>query len=328
MVEINLEVMTMLRSEIISSVKRLLETKHLYQVERIDLSKIQKMIDEAENCIEVKRAQEQARAMNSLMSPLFKMPVAREDQCLSDYSQKIHNTIKIITDADWTFLTDTCNNLISSAGGNISEKNTHFTLPTICVACSQCNSQLPAHNSGFRGQKQEIQTISWTVQKSGKDIICQTFVFPYHCQSCKKEPLVFLVHREGNKLTLAGRNHFEKIHVPRSIPKEVKVYFSDAIVAYNTGNILSGNFLLRTTIEQHMRRLVSATGKKRGDDLADEYALLLDDEFPKRYPTLKVVYDELSARIHAADGNAAQFEKSRKDIEKHFELLSHLPLKR
>ncbi|MHB8789479.1 MAG: hypothetical protein ACYDBT_06320 [Desulfobulbaceae bacterium] len=158
-------------------------------------------------------------------------------------------------------------------------------------------------------------------------MICQTFIFPYHCQSCKKEPLVFLVHREGIKLTLTGRNHFETVQIPKTIPKEEAVYVSDAIAAYNTGNILAGLFLLRTSIEQYMRRLLATTGKKRGDELADEYARLLDDEFPKRYPSLKVIYDELSASIHAADSNASQFEKSHKDIEKHFELLKHLPLK-
>ena len=89
---------------------------------------------------------------------------------------------------------------------------------------------------------------------------------------------------------------------------------------------MAGLFLLRTTVEQYMRRLLGVTGKKTGDELADDYARLLDCEFPKRYPSLKVIYNELSGSIHAADKNTMQFEKSKKDIEQHFELLRHFPL--
>lgn len=330
-ITINQQVILLLRSEILRCIKELLEKKHLYQVLRLDTAPIKKMIDEADKSHGVKEAEKRARRLNNAIAPPRSGSGHSPENYVADaikkYRQEIDSTVSVILDKFWTFSTDAYDHLVISSGGKVSESITHFSLPTISVACAQCNAILPAHNSGFRGLRQDIQSISWMVTKGDQQLPYQSFVFPYHCQSCKKEPLVFLVHREGIKLTLTGRNHFETIQVPKTIPKEESAFLSDAIAAYNTGNILAGLFLLRTTIEQYMRRLLAITGKKTGDELAEEYARILDDEFPKKYPSLKVIYDELSAYIHAADSNAPQFEKSRKDIERHFELLSHFPLK-
>lgn len=200
-------------------------------------------------------------------------------------------------------------------------------LNTIAIDCTHCDATRPPHNSGFKGQKVHFEDLCWEIKRKGKTVKCQTFMFPYQCQACKGEPLVFLVRREGMKLTLVGRNHFELPNVPKTIPKEETKFLGEATIAFNTGSPLAGLFLLRTTVEQYMRRVTGITEKLSGDDLADRYATLLADDFPKsRYPSLKSVYDELSACIHAADANEAQFLKSRADIEKHFDLLKHFPL--
>ena len=64
-----------------------------------------------------------------------------------------------------------------------------------------------------------------------------------------------------------------------------------------------------------------------GDELADKYADLLDEEFPKKFTSLKTIYGELSEKLHNAQEDAAQFEKSEQDIKKHFDLLQHFPFK-
>jgi hypothetical protein len=118
--------------------------------------------------------------------------------------------------------------------------------------------------------------------------------------------------------------------VPKTIPKEERDYFSDAVVAANTGNVLAGLFLLRTTIEQYMRRILKVTGKRRikGEELAEEYARYLPDNFPQRYPSMKVIYEELSVALHSADANSTLFEDTKEAIEGHFDLLKHFPLRR
>lgn len=318
----------LLRTEVENKLKSLLETKHLYQSVKIDTSALTRLLDEAKKSEEVRcdlltqNEVEEAKDSFTLQpDPTQYLPILIRD------FKEVEDTF--LTEL-WVFYTaDDLQKTRALSKGTATE--TFLTLPTICAPCSQCDAVKPPHNPGFKDMCRmttPFDPIACDILKGGKTTKCQTFVFPYVCQSCKKEPLVFLVRREGFKLTLVGRNHFETPHLPTNLPKEESHFFADAIVAFNTGCILSGLFQLRTTIEQYMRRVTDTTGKLSGDELADQYATLLADDFPKsRYPSLKSVYDELSACIHAADANEAQFLKSRADIEKHFALLEHLPLK-
>lgn len=226
----------------------------------------------------------------------------------------------------WSFDTDmneVAKPLTVATGGLFS-----LSLPTVMVNCVKCNNSQPLpHNSGYKGLNYDLPSVNSWLNKNGDRIPCQTFLFPYQCQACKEEPLVFLVRREENKLTLCGRNHFESINIPDTIPRQESEFYSDAIVAYNTGNILAGTFMLRTTIEQYMRRVLNNYDRVSGDELADKYSKLLDDEFPKKYTTLKTIYEELSIKIHKAEKDAVQFEKSLADINRHFDLLKIMPLK-
>jgi len=317
-----------LRDEILSRVKELLEQKHLYQSVRVDISGAKGIIDNIEKSGAVKRAKDIAHAGIVVGNRGGgTSPDVIVNQFIQQRRQEMFSTINVVLRAFWTFRTDACTQHKLAIGANKSDDVTEFVLPTIRVNCTQCDAVSPPHNSGFRGQTYEFPSISFSLKRNDQQTPYQTFLFPYQCQSCKKEALVFLVHRDGVKLTLAGRNHFESIVVPKTIPKPEREHYSDAVVAYNTGNILAGLFLLRTTIEQYMRRILSIIGKVSGDDLADQYSKLLDDEFPRRYPSLKVVYEEVSAKLHLAEKDTEQFEKSLKNIDRHFELLKHLPLK-
>ena len=266
--------------------------------------------------------------VSALSSSVSQSPTPTDivDQRIKAIRQNMRDTSDFILGNFWFFSTDTCNELLKASGAELRTDPTDFVLPTISVLCEKCDNVLP-HNSGFRGQKEEFQTVSFNITKVEKQVPFQTFVFPYQCQGCKEEPLIFLVHREGIKLKLAGRNHFEKVQVPNTIPKQERGYFSDAIIAYNTGNVLAGLFLLRTTIEQYMRRILKVTVKIDGEKLAAKYATLLDPKFPQKYSTMKVIYEELSIVLHNADANSVQFDKSIQDIVGHFELLKHYPLK-
>ena len=326
MKDLSSAIVTVLRDEIQCRIKELLEQKHLYQSVRIDVSGAQKIIDNIESSPQV--AQEKERINGAALISVGGAPPSQAVALfIQKYRKDMMDTMNSMLGAFWTFRTDACTQYPSQVPNAKNEDPTEFVLPTIRVTCIQCDAITPPHNSGFRGQTEEFKSISFFREKDGGRIPCQTLLFPYQCQSCKKEPLVFLVHRDGLRLTLAGRSHFEIVPVPKSIPKTEKEYYSDAVVAYNTGNVLAGLFLLRTLIEQYMRRVLGVTGKVSGDDLSDQYAKLLDDEFPQRYPSLKVIYDELSVKLHLAEKSADQFMKSREDIDRHFELLKHFPLK-
>jgi hypothetical protein len=146
----------------------------------------------------------------------------------------------------------------------------------------------------------------------------QMFVLQYVCQSCRGEPIVFLVRREGLKLTLAGRSQIEQVYVPREIPRQVAKYFSCAVVAHQSGQTLAGNFLLRTLVEQWVRSF-PPTAEMRVEGALDWYYKNLPEDFRQRFPSLRKIYESLSSDIHAAEGDATVFSAELERIVKHFD---------
>ncbi|HEX7181590.1 MAG TPA: hypothetical protein VF756_07080 [Thermoanaerobaculia bacterium] len=146
----------------------------------------------------------------------------------------------------------------------------------------------------------------------------QIFVLCYVCQSCKGEPTVFLVRREGLKLTLAGRSPIEHVNVPREIPRQVAKYYSGAVVAHQSGQTLAGNFLLRTLVEQWVRSFPPAA-EMRAEEALDWYYRNLPEDFSQRFPSLRSIYEKLSSDIHAAGGDAKVFSDESARIVKHFD---------
>jgi hypothetical protein len=70
----------------------------------------------------------------------------------------------------------------------------------------------------------------------------QVFVLSFLCQSCKSVPEVFMVRRQGFKLTNAGRAPMERIDAPAVIPKSVRSFYSGAVVAFQSGKRWPGTF--------------------------------------------------------------------------------------
>jgi hypothetical protein len=203
-----------------------------------------------------------------------------------------------------------------------------LTLRPIKINCDHCDATLPPHNAGFK--ELLFLTSQLTLSKtetidSGR--IVQVFCFPFQCQSCRGEPVVFMVRRRGLKLTVVGRSHFEKVRTPSFIPKQEQEYYSDAVIAFRTGRTLAALFYLRTMIEQYFRRVLEVSEKLSGDELGERYAALLTDDFPRRFKSLRTVYEELSVKIHSANKDEQQYQQSFSDIQKHFDLLQHFPLK-
>ena len=138
------------------------------------------------------------------------------------------------------------------------------------------------------------------------------------CQSCDGK-LFFLVTRNALKLTLTGRSEIERVQIPRYVPKALRRFYEGAVIAYNTGECLAGLFMLRTMIEQHMRRTIEDLDVKlTGEQLADKYNERLPEAFKSTAPSLKVVYATLSSALHGAD-DTAPFEEIQTDILLHFE---------
>lgn len=192
-----------------------------------------------------------------------------------------------------------------------------FRTPDIKLFCTLCERR-EAFNSvssiDFLQQSSAPQPFT-----SGRDTI-QIFTLSFLCQSCKRAPEVFLVRRTGLKLTNSGRSPIEHVEVPAAIPKPIQRFFSDALVAYHSGQVLAGVFLLRTLIEQWARSVLDRPGLQ-ADEVLEAYMKTLPPDFNTRFPSMRALYGELSEDLHAATGSPELFEKAQADIVKHFEAL-------
>lgn len=146
----------------------------------------------------------------------------------------------------------------------------------------------------------------------------QVFAFSFLCQSCKGVPEVLLVRREGEKLVLSGRSPMEYVQVPKAIPKKIERFYSGAVVANQSGQTLAGVFLLRVLIEQWAQDQAQ-TKELRADEALDEYMKALPADFKARFPSLPSLYEEFSLAIHTAEASTDLFEEGRQQIVEHFE---------
>jgi hypothetical protein len=190
-----------------------------------------------------------------------------------------------------------------------------FTTPDIKTYCQTCG-RIEAFNSV---SAEDFLGRNWggPFQVNGETV--QIFIFSFLCQSCKQIPEVFVVRRQGFKLTLSGRSPMEAVQVPQEIPKQVRHFYSGAIVAYQSGQVLSANFMLRTLIEQWIRSFPEAQNHLKADQAVDWYMSQLPKSLTDHFPSIRDMYSKLSVDIHTAKGDAELFESILGQICEHFQ---------
>jgi len=188
----------------------------------------------------------------------------------------------------------------------------NFSLPTINTFCDTCAKSPPFNpvpESSVYGYDQNDQF----------------FWLSYQCQQCKGRPVRFMVRRDKIKFQLTGRDPIEALPTPNDLPKAVSRYYGESQIAHNAGQTLAGLFLLRVFVEQYWRQMptvqevLKADPRATGDKLGETYQATLPDDFKSRFPSLKDIYSQLSAAMHAADRNAPLFEECSADVVKHFQ---------
>ncbi len=192
----------------------------------------------------------------------------------------------------------------------------HVTVDTVKLFCSRCERVEPYNLVSTGELYAGLDKRGVRVTRRGTH---QMIVLLYQCQACKESPEVFLLSRFGKKVTLVGRAPMEVANVPDVIPKSHQKFFSDAIVAYQSGQILPALFMLRTFVEQFAASAVNATSAERADEILDRYMASLHDAVRAHFPSLRDVYSRLSAAIHAARADVGLFDRSFAEIVRHFE---------
>ena len=207
--------------------------------------------------------------------------------------------------------------LLSAVAPAVSPKTSYcLYVPDVKLLCQTCD-RIEAFNSissqEFTQHGKHLRKTSATTET------IQVFVLSFLCQSCKRVPEIFLVRRHGFKLTLCGRAPIEVADVPPEIPKTARQYYSGALVAHQSGQTLAGLFLLRTLIEQWARSQVPEPAPSRADELLDAYMATLPLDFKSRFPSMRSLYDDISADLHSATGSADLFDKALSEIKEHFD---------
>jgi hypothetical protein len=299
MPEFDIEMMRKAAEAITDALRELLEKKHLYQSVIVSREKL-------DRC-KAKMVSDMIIAARS--QPLSSYSTTRP----SDVPKQCDASIQTVLEAEW----------LPFAGTQSAVIQVTFMLPTIHTFCPTCEKLWPFNPNPQQGFSTVVPQSMFflPIEK------CQVWVLPYQCQSCKDEPLVFLVRREGMKLTLCGRSIIESLPVPKSLPKSVAKSYADAHIAHNAGQTLAGLFLLRTFIEQFWRERIQSgvleipnkDSRLHADELAKAYNAILPEDFKNRFPSLGKIYDQISDCLHNATPDGEVFAKAANNILEHFD---------
>ncbi len=190
----------------------------------------------------------------------------------------------------------------------LPNKLTRFSFPPMRTLCSTCNDVEAFNLFG------DNNTVIISLDKPWR----QAFSFTVQCQRCRACVIAFLLKRDGPKIQIVGRSEFEEVQVPAFMAKRPARFYSQAILAFQCGQVLAALFMLRTLIEQHMRT-VTNSDTLRGEDLCEEYSKQLGKDVSGQVPSFKEIYGELSNGLHRAEENEDLFEAQREQICIHFQ---------
>lgn len=289
--------------------KQLFETKHLYQaidivVDDATMTKARALLDEFRN----------RERMTSLAMSEASPSRGRTYGGLGDEALRAGIGFML---AGWRWgalrPADSQARLVAAVPG---ERLLSFGLDGALAYCPRCGERFPSNLTAC----EEVMA-SGPAGLGGlapQNMVAQVFAFNFQCQGCKGLPVVYLVHRVGSKVSLSGRAPIEVTPVPRVLPKMVRAYYSDAVVAHQSGKILAGLFYLRVLVEQYCYS--GLTGEQLlADQAIERYMESLPDDFKTHSPSLKDVYGRLSVALHKATADGDLFDQCLGDIEWHFE---------
>jgi hypothetical protein len=309
------EIVQAFRLRVENALKELLESKHIYQSVTIQTDDLSEPLKSGHHlAIEMNNGEQQGRVSQYLS----------EQECCFP-SVLVNHLIS----AKWIWDIEKPSKVPQRSQEPLAGRDEPYCfIPRLVRPCAKCGSDT-AHLPSFFHSALREPLVELDFPPTGEGKRVQLWSLSYQCQVCRGEPNVFLVRRNGPKVTLAGRSIFEKISVPKFIPEGVKEFYSEAIIASRTGNHLPGCLYLRLVIEHQIRSAVDPSKlpvRPTGDELTDQYAKVLHPDFPRSLVSFKTVYADLSEVIHSGREDENVFEQSLEALTKHFDQLRLLPL--
>ncbi len=297
------------QKSVVSALQELLEEKFLYQHVKVSTEGVEKVVEEERKRFEWERVKSGPSS-----SHFNKLVFTTEVQ---SYQELLSKRKDLLLEGLWDFKSDNANGSGQAAHLARSSGYPVFSLPTIRIQCAHCDGVLPPHNSGCRGINEDFEPANLTTKPAR-----QVFSIPYQCENCRGVPLMFMVKREGLKLTMVGRSQIALVAVPKFIPTGIERHFRNSVIAQQTGFLLAAALYLRCAIETHMRDQVKPAEKITGDELAEAYGKTLSVDFSGSFPSLKKAYSDLSVIIHTGSETESElrsYSQIKDSVEGHFE---------
>ncbi len=268
-----------LSADISAALKTLLESKHLYQKVSVD-----------------------SQAVREAFLP-------KVESRIKEHGNTGHFSLDAAL-VPWICSTDQLRMVNFLTPGSNTTPSVVFAPPDVKLYCSRTCKRREAFN---------LVSASLAAEKARKRFEKpeELYILTYLCQSCKSVPDAFMVRRQGEKLQLVGRSPMEHVEVPDVIPKQIETYYSGAVIAFQSGQSLAANFMLRTACEQWARKWADPTD--RADGALEKYMAALPGTFKAHFPSLNDIYTQLSADIHAATGSETLFTEMTEKLVEHFD---------
>ncbi len=277
-----------LNTELASSFKLLVESKHLYQSVVIDPKPI-----------------------------IEKMKL----RLLKDHAPIFSGIVGESYASETILITDRTLYIVNRSGPK--ELPLQIVVTNSELFCSICKNVEPFKPIWFQDTTNEMRKLNR--RPDGEDAPVklnndsQIFIVQFQCQKCLRQLNAFLILRDGWKLSIHGRSPIEKVAVPSFIPKPESKWYRDAVIAMKTGRTLAAIYFLRTFVEQFARRVTKINDKRSGDEILTEYGSTIPDPPRGSMPSLKEWYGKLSEAIHAANEDGEMLKSAFEEIDRHFD---------
>jgi len=189
-----------------------------------------------------------------------------------------------------------------------------FTLLPVRIWCGECQG-----TTVFKPQVPRCRSIYHGSAAEHSMLLC------YECQDCARRRVTFFVTRRGTTMELSGRDPFDAVNVPSSLPRAISKFYTEAQIAQNTGQSLAALCLLREFIEQFWLRLpeiqeaLDLDPRMNISEIGTMYAGLLPLDFKAEYPNLMQCYQTLKAAIEGSAVRPDVFQFCSSEIVDHLD---------
>lgn len=302
--------------------RRLIQEKYLYQNQVVDLSQMEKAIQDS-----VKGAEAKSRESNIGGKSSADMPGNLTPERLKELYREVATRPWIlgtrhVGDTDNERQITHYSRGAAALGASIWDMGLGFLLPSVQLQCLGCKAEKTF--GGLVTSRGNPYSQPWGLVKSSETE--QLFYPIFRCGGCSKFAYTMLIKRKGLKLQLCGITPRRPLAVSNKIPEALAPILRDAEQSVAEGDLFAAMYHLRTFIEHYVKQRlgVPMNEKRNGDDLIARYNATIIEGIKGTLPSLLTSWQVLSEALHSREGELEDYTKHRSDTCQHIEIITLL----